>query len=29
METKERIRDKDYYHRQTSERMEKHLLTPP
>lgn len=28
MEAKERIRDKDFYHRQTTERMEKHLLTP-
>jgi L-fuculose-phosphate aldolase len=28
METKERIRDKEFYHRQTTERMEKHLLTP-
>lgn len=27
--TAETVRDKSYYHQQTSERMEKHLLTPP
>ena len=28
-ETTETLRDKSYYHRQTSDRMDKHLLTPP
>ena len=28
MGTDEKIRDKAFYHRQTAERMEKHLLTP-
>ena len=29
MTTAEKIRDKSFYHQQTSERMEQHLLTPP
>ena len=28
MSTQEMIRDKSYYHRQTSERMDRHLMTP-
>ena len=28
METKERTREKDFYHRQTTERMDRHLLSP-
>ena len=29
MTSTEKIRDKAYYHQQTSERMDKHLMTPP
>ena len=29
MTTAEKVRDKSFYHQQTSERMEQHLLTPP